>query len=147
MLFDNTDFNYEISLFEIPGSDFNKEQREEQFFTPEEGFLRGNLMPSAFVPFKGLTYFKLKPENERESLLFKLTAYSFAVNDLNLYLDLHPEDTYAYSLFRKYAEEERNLDKLYASKYGPICLSDTGSTYNWIQNPWPWDKVGGTKYV
>ncbi len=147
MLFDNTDFNYEISFFEIPGSDFKKEQRTDKFLSPEEGFLRGNLMASEYDPYQNLTYFELKPENERERLLFKLTAYCFAVNDLNLYLDLHPEDEYAFSLFKKYAKEEKELDKMYVEKYGPMTVTETqGIRYNWIQNPWPWDK-GGSKYV
>ncbi len=44
MLFDNTDFNFDdfnVSVFAIPGSDF-KEERENKFVSPEEGFLRGN---------------------------------------------------------------------------------------------------------
>ena len=148
MLFDNTDFNYEISFFEIPGSDFTKEQRAEKFLTPEEGFLRGNLMADEYVPYKGLTYFKLKPETEREHLLFQLTAYCFAVNDLNLYLDLHPEDTYAFELFKKYAKEESELGRMYVEKYGPMTITETeGNNYDWIKNPWPWDKTGGSKYV
>lgn len=42
MLFDNTDFNYEVSLFKIPGSDFSNEIRKDIFLNKEEGFLRGN---------------------------------------------------------------------------------------------------------
>jgi len=79
MLFDTTDFNYEISLFPIPGSDFTKELRANKFVSPEEGFLRGNLMADEYVPYRNLTYFKLKPENERDALLFQLMAFSFAV--------------------------------------------------------------------
>jgi len=148
MLFDSTDFNCEISLFQIPGSDFTKEQRADKFLSPEEGFLRGNLMADEYASYKNLTYFKLKPENEREALLFQLTAYCFAVNDLNLYLDLHPEDSYAFSLFKKYAKEESRLGELYMEKYGPMTITETtGSTYNWVNNPWPWDNEGGSNYV
>ena len=31
MLFDHTDFNYEMGFFKIPGSDFNKEIRDKVF--------------------------------------------------------------------------------------------------------------------
>ena len=94
MLFDNTDFNFDdfnVSVFAIPGSDF-KEERENKFVSPEEGFLRGNLMKGEYKPYKNYTYLKLKPENAEEELLFKLMTYSFAINDLNLYLDLYPND-------------------------------------------------------
>ena len=83
MLFDNNDFDYEIGFFKIPGSDFKNETRMDKFLNPEEGFLRGNLMKDEYEPYKNLTYFKLKPENERETLLFKIMTYDFAINDLN----------------------------------------------------------------
>jgi len=148
MLFDNTDFNYEISLFQIPGSDFTLEQRKDKFVSPEEGFMRGNLMADEYVPYKNWTYMKLSPQTERERLLFQLMAYSFAINDLNLYLDLHPEDQNAYGLFKKYAEEKNSLESKYVEKYGPMTVTETqGENFDWIKNPWPWDKSGGAKYV
>ncbi len=148
MLFDNTDFNYEISLFKIPGSDFSQEVRMDKFLSPEEGFLKGNLMRDEYAPYKNYTYFKLKPETEKESLLLKLMAYSFALNDLNLYLDLNPEDRNTYELFQKYAKEKNNLESMYAEKYGPMTITETqGEMFNWVKNPWPWDKTGGSKYV
>ncbi len=148
MLFDNTDFNYEVSFFKIPGSDFSNETRTEKFLPAKEGFLRGNLMKDEYVPYKNLTYFKLKPENEREALLLKLMANTFAIIDLNLYLDLHPEDLNAFDLFKKYEKEKQEVENVYIEKYGPVLVTETtGSTFNWIDNPWPWDKTGGTKYV
>lgn len=148
MLFDNTEFNYEISLFQIPGNDFTLNNRIDKFYTPEEGFLRGNMMKDEYAPYKKWTYFKLRPESEREVLLFQLMAYSFAINDLNLYLDMHPEDLEAYTLFKKYACEKNEIESVYVEKFGPMTITETkGETFNWINNPWPWDKMGGSKYV
>ena len=116
--------------------------------TPEEGFLKGNLEKNEYVPYKNYTYYKLQPETERENLLFKLMAYSFAINDLNLYLDLHPEDKTTFELFKCYVKEKNELEDMYTSKYGPMTITETqGSSYNWINNPWPWDRTGGSKYV
>ncbi len=148
MLFDHTDFNYEMGFFKIPGSDFNKEIRKDKFWSPEEGFLRGNLTKNEYVPYKNLTYFKLEPQDEQESLLYNLMAYSFAINDLNLYLDLHPEDETTYELFKKYVKEKNSLEDLYSEKYGPMTVTETQSTkYSWLKNPWPWDNSGGSMYV
>ena len=148
MLFDNTDFNYEISFLKIPGSDFNKEIRDCNFLSPEEGFLKGNLMKDEYVPYKNLTYCKLTPQNEQEALLLKLMAYSFAINDLNLYLDLNPKDQSTYELFKKYVKEKNRLEEMYSEKYGPMTITETqGSSYNWIKDPWPWDNTGGSMYV
>ena len=148
MLYDNTDFNYEVSLFKIPGSDFKMEVRDDKFLSPEEGFMRGNLEKGTFIPYKQYTYYKLKAENEQERMLLRLMALSFAINDLNLYLDLHPEDMANFEQFKKYARELDDLELNYVKKYGPIvvCESD-GATFNWVKNPWPWDNKGGSMYV
>ena len=148
MLFDNTDFDYEISLFKIPGSDFTKEINESKFYTPEEGFLRGNMIRNEYVPYKNMTFQNLNASNEQEALLFKLMAYSFAVNDLNLYLDLNREDEQAYKLFKKYVNELNELESCYVEKYGPLTITETlGKKYDWLKNPWPWDNFGGGMYV
>ena len=118
MLFDNTDFNFDVGFFKIPGSDFNIETRTDKFLTPEEGFMRGNLEKGSFIPYKQYTYFELKAENEQERMLLRLMALSFAINDLNLYLDLHPEDMENFQLFKKYANELNNLELDYVKKYG-----------------------------
>ena len=148
MLYDNTDFNYEVSLFKIPGSDFKMEVRDDKFLSPEEGFMRGNLEKETFIPYKQYTYYKLKASNEQERMLLRLMALSFALNDLNLYLDLHPEDMANFEQFKKYARELDDLELNYVKKYGPIVVNESNSsTFNWIKNPWPWDNKGGSMYV
>ncbi len=148
MLFDNTEFNYEISLFQIPGNDFNLDNRIDKFYTPEEGFLRGNMMKEEYAPYKKWTFMKLKPETERESLLFQLMSYSFAINDLNLYLDMYPEDKEAFHLFQKYVCDKNEIESMYISQYGPMTVTESKKEpFDWIKNPWPWDSSGGTKYV
>ncbi|MDE5539322.1 MAG: spore coat protein CotJB [Bacilli bacterium] len=75
-------------------------------------------------------------------------AYSFAINDLNLYLDLHPDDKEMFETFKKYVKEKEKLCKEYEKNYGPLEITDTtGSKYNWIDSPWPWDNIGGSMYV
>ncbi|MBR1679906.1 MAG: spore coat protein CotJB [Bacilli bacterium] len=147
MLFDNVNWNpttgFQISEFESMIQPSNS-----KFLSPEEGFLRGNLIKEEYDAYKNMTFLKLKPENEREQLLFKVMAYCFAINDLNLYLDVHPEDEEALNLFKKYAKESMKLESEYSDKYGPLTLKEIqGTQFKWIENPWPWDKVGGTNYV
>ncbi len=148
MLFDNTDFNYEIGLFKIPGTDFKMEKQDDKFLSPEEAFLRGNIEKNTYVPYKQYTYFKLKPENEQESMLLKIMAYTFAINELNLYLDLHPEETKTFEKFKNYITELNELETTYTNKYGPLTINQTNkANFNWLNNPWPWDKKGGSMYV
>ncbi len=63
-------------------------------------------------------------------------------------MDLHPEDYEVYNQFKKYVTECIHLKDEYSKKYGPLSLEETTKEkYNWINNPWPWDKTGGSMYV
>lgn len=79
--------------------------------------------------------------NERTALMKKLSAYAFAAYDWNLYLDTHPNDAQAISMFHKMANRAEELKAEYQAKYGPLTAkaSDDDQYWNWISNPWPWD--------
>lgn len=144
MLFENNDFDLNMAIF-MPDINLS---RDVKLVDPMEGFLRGNMFKDEYKPYKNLTYFKLNPTNVKESELIKLMALSFAINDLNLYLDLHPDDKVIFEKFKKYIEEYKKCSKEYVKNYGPLKLTQTrGDTYNWIDSPWPWDQEGGSLYV
>lgn len=144
MLFENNDFDINMSFF-MPDVDFN---RDNKILDPMEGFLRGNMFKDEYLPYKNLTYFKLTPKTEKEKMLYKIMALSFAINDLNLYLDLHPDKKEVFDLFKKYVAEKEKLSKEYERIYGPLKITGTtGSKYNWIDSPWPWENTGGSMYV
>lgn len=144
MLFEDNNFDINMTLF-MPDVDF---KRESNILTPMEGFLRGNMFKNEYEPYKNLTYLSLKPTTEKEKMLYKIMALSFAINDLNLYLDLHPDNKEVFDLFKKYIEEKKSLCKEYVRIYGPLEIDETtGSKYNWLDSPWPWDSLGGSMYV
>jgi len=144
VLFENNDFDINMSFF-MPDVDFN---RDNKILDPMEGFLRGNMFKDEYLPYKNLTYFKLTPKTEKEKMLYKIMALSFAINDLNLYLDLHPDKKEVFDLFKKYVAEKEKLSKEYERIYGPLEITGTtGSKYNWIDSPWPWENTGGSMYV
>lgn len=148
MLFENTDFDWEMNFYKIPGNEIFLKNRMSRFLDSEEGFIRGNLEANTYVPYKNYQCEKLMPKNEREKQLYKIMELSFAINELNLYLDLHPEDIENFNLFKKYVEEINDLEMKYSKEYGPLCLSETlNKNYDWLKNPWPWDKLGDSKYV
>lgn len=144
MLFENNDFDLNMAIF-MPDVNFS---RDVKLLDPMEGFLRGNMFKVEYLPYKNLTYFKLSPSDEKERDLLKIMALDFAVNDLNLYLDLHPDDKFVFEKFKKYVEELKKLSKEYAKVYGPLELTQTkGNKYDWLDCPWPWDSKGGSLYV
>ena len=68
--------------------------------------------------------------------------YSFALQDLNLYLNTHPTDKMVMSLFTKYKVNYNKALEQYENKYGGLELTRVNSdnTYwQWNMCPWPWE--------
>ena len=79
----------------------------------------------------------------REELMRKLSASQFAMWELHMYLDTHPTDKEAMSLYRKYENKTKQLREDYESMYGPISYSSSETAADWLKSPWPWDVQGG----
>lgn len=81
--------------------------------------------------------------NAREELLKKLSAYSFAEKEWNLYLDTHPNDRDGLMMHRRMADKAKELSKEFEEKFGPLTTMNVTNTecFDWIEEPWPWDSV------
>ena len=68
----------------------------------------------------------------RQQLFNLINTVSFAVDDLLLFLDTHPDI-------------RRNALQVYSDQYGPLTIdtADPCSHWNWATEPWPWE--GGCK--
>lgn len=79
--------------------------------------------------------------NEKNSLLQSLTAISFSMLDLHLYLNTHPCDINALSLFNQYKQKYIIILAEYESMYGPMTAISGASdnSWKWINDPWPWE--------
>lgn len=119
-----------------------------KFLSSKEGFQRGSLYKNEYKPYKNMTYLEVVPKSEREMHLFKIYELSFAITDLSFHLDLHANDKEAFELFKVYSNELEKAKKEYVAKFGPLCVENTaGQVYDWVDNPWPWDKDMGDMYV
>lgn len=144
MLFNEDNFDINVSFVEMP--DFLIKEKK-CILSPVEGFLKGNMFADQYESYKNYSIEKLCPKSDKEKLLFNIMALDFAINDLNLYLDLNNDDEYVFNLFKKYIYEKEKLEKEYEKLYGPLSLDDTiGCQYDWLNN-WPWEKSGGDLYV
>lgn len=111
-------------------------------YDPYNGFIRGNLFSNTYEPYKRTEPYEIKPMNEQADLLTYIDALGFALIDLNIYLDVYPNDREFISIFNQYKTEKEKLVKEYEEKYGPITLdSDSLNSFPWAWNdmPWPWD--------
>lgn len=108
--------------------------------SPEVALNRGNLFDYFYWPYKYIA--DVKPTSEREDLMLKIQMYAFAAHELNLYLDLYPNDTKAIKLNNQYSQMSDNYLKEYENKYGYIMLnSNEISPWSWINSPWPWERL------
>jgi len=154
MLFDNNDVDLDFALLNltnITNSNNNKidgNLDNRNFLSAKDGFLRGNMFRDEYKPYKNLTFVNIKPKNDREAKLFNVMQYAFAITDMNLYLDTHPEDRRAFNILKDLIMEEEKAKKEYIMNYGPLNICDVkGDKFNWIDGPWPWENMGGNMYV
>ena len=82
----------------------------------------------------------------RLRLLNNIREVGFAVVELNLFLDTHPYDRKALSMFKKLCAKKEELTKEYTMKYGPlsVCGSSDDAPFDWVSedNKWPWQREG-----
>ena len=141
MLFDNNDFGL-ISFMEMPGNNFNQ-----KISSVDDGFLKGNMFPDEYKPYKNYKVKPVKATNKKDQQLYKIMALGFAITDLNLYLDLHPEDTENVKKFRSWVKQKEALEDEFVKEYGPLKLEQVNkNTFNWVSD-FPWERTGGSMYV
>ena len=84
-----------------------------------------------------------KDNSQREEMLRKIRCYDFAITELALYLDTHPDDEKALCLHNKYCKVYKELTDDYQKMYGPLTIKYPCNKWRWIEEPWPWE--GGIK--
>lgn len=79
--------------------------------------------------------------NERDAMMRSLCALGFSLYDLQLYLDTHPHDTNALSLYGRYRQQYMQQAAAFEQKYGPLTAMNgaSGDTWKWVRDPWPWE--------
>ena len=125
-----------------PNNNLLRNNREKvQLFNPKEGFERGNMFTNLYQKYKNYRPASLKANTEKERLLLNLQALCFAAHDLNLYLDLHPEDQSMLTLFNDYQRKITEISKEYEQKYGPLLVSNNtnNNSFDWVTEKWPWE--------
>lgn len=120
--------------------------RAVSLYSPEEGYMKGNLFPELYDQYKNYQPVILRAKDEQSKLLLELSAVSFASHELNLYLDLHPNDESMLTLFNDYRRKANSLIDEYETKYGPITVNSDSldaSPFLWEVDAWPFE--GGSK--
>ena len=80
--------------------------------------------------------------NDREMLMSRIKKYDFALKELNLYLDTHPNCRRALAMFRQYSGLRSEAVTEYTTRFGPIVPEDSADEqqWEWVADPWPWER-------
>ncbi|HIW82936.1 MAG TPA: spore coat protein CotJB [Candidatus Dorea gallistercoris] len=84
----------------------------------------------------------------RKEMLDWINMISFAVDDVKLFLDSHPDCQEALEYFQDMKAQRVQALKEYAKYYGPLTIDTadpscmTDQRWMWIDEPWPWQEGG-----
>lgn len=79
--------------------------------------------------------------SEKDMLRRRIYAVRFAMWELHLFLDTHPNDNDAMNKLEEYQTRNNTLTAEFEEKFGAIGdTSQNTDRYRWICDPWPWEK-------
>ncbi|MBO5147704.1 MAG: spore coat protein CotJB [Clostridia bacterium] len=80
---------------------------------------------------------------DKDKLKHEIMALDFALADLKLYLNTHPDCVKSIELFNSIVEKRKVLFDTYQSLYGPLIAemySGSEGSWDWVESPWPWNR-------
>lgn len=91
----------------------------------------------------------VRPDNmnsrNRNAAMEEINVISFAIDELRLYLDTHPNCTEALVMIREYMNKRHDMMKAFTEKYGSIeayAIND-GDKWLWNAGYMPWENGEG----
>ena len=98
---DNTvkkfDNDFKVDTINVNVNNFRKDN---SLYSLSESLNKGNSFKNEYIPYKNYIY-KVVVKGEKDSLLLKIQELTFRVIDLNLYLDIYPNDLEVFKIFKK----------------------------------------------
>lgn len=78
----------------------------------------------------------------KHKLLRAIQMYSFALDEIRIYLDTHPNCKEGLEYFHKYKDMKEAAVKEYNRRFGPLTSEQVNSRekWTWISDPWPWER-------
>ena len=119
------------------------QNKNAQRYDAADALAAGTLFPGLNLPFFKAVKSRMNTDN---TPLCELMALGFAINELGLYLDTHPDDSEALTLYTRYVQLFQEGRSRYESMYGPLQQTEvTAAGYTWLNDPWPWEVTEGGK--
>ena len=106
-------------------------------YTKEDALKNGTLYPGLNLPYRNFVP-KKDVANTTEG---QLMSIDFAMWELGLYLDVHPDDADALKLFSALGAMSREAAAALEKEKGPLTKhANMDGRYTWVDSPWPWEK-------
>ena len=141
MLFDDN--------FNFPSIDLFPAKKNISLVSEKIRLSRGNSFDNEYIPYKNYNPGILNATSERQVKLLEILELCFRKIDLNLCLDLEPNNRELLDEFKSCIDKLVKCESEFVKKFGPLELIDATSeaTFTWINDPWPWEKGGNKDYV
>lgn len=140
MLFDN-DFNF-LSFMGLG----DENSSELKLVDSTTGFVKGNMFEGEYSKYKDYRPKMPRTTCEKSAKLFRIMELNFAINDLNLWLDIHPNDEKVFTLFKEYINKALRCEEEFVKCYGPLEVMENSGTKNMWLGTNAWEKED-SKYV
>lgn len=114
------------------------QNRDTKFYLALQGLSKGNMSVELYDNFSNYVPKELPYTKENE-----LKAYNFAIIDLGLYLDTHPNEINVKTLYDQYVAKYNELLAAYEKQNKMYTLTTPNTTKAWTWNnyfPWELDK-------
>lgn len=79
---------------------------------------------------------------DKDKLFRTIQMYGFAIDEVSIYLDTHPNCRNALNYYHKYNELRKAAIEEYNRLYGPLTSRQVNSNdcWTWTDDPWPWER-------
>ena len=109
----------------------------------------GTIFPDLNLEFWAASNMPCPPKNcsyKQEAMMNEISQVSFALNDLTLYLDTHPDCTQGMELFGQLQERRTQLLEEFGRLFYPLTIdsmlgraANSAGEFNWGVCPAPWE--------
>ena len=71
----------------------------------------------------------------------RLMSLYFVMTELELFLDVHPDNSAAIARYKCAVKEYEELASVFEAKYGPLLVrnGNCANEWLWVREPWPWE--------
>ena len=115
----------------------------------ETAFMQDTVFPDLDMPFfaadppPGTEGYRRKRTSEdgKAELMQEIYEVSFLLDDLVLYLDTHPDDQTAFSIYQENSRRQKELKETFAKRFYPLtrdCMAVCGE-FGWKDGEPPWE--------